>query len=146
MKKSICLILMAAGVIFRAAAQETEEVRQEAEISVEEATARDALLVWAKKNTQGYADVNVTNFTTSWSNALAFCALINKFRPNILDYNSLDKSDAMTNAKKAFDACRELIFRIMNILPKSGKVQRTDTCPVQTAVPAYSVFRELCLY
>ena len=37
MKKSICLILMAAGVIFRAAAQETEEVRQEAEISVKEA-------------------------------------------------------------------------------------------------------------
>lgn len=37
MKKSICLILMATGVIFRAAAQETEEVRQEAEISVKEA-------------------------------------------------------------------------------------------------------------
>ena len=33
MKKGICLILMATGVIFRAAAQETEEVRQEAEIS-----------------------------------------------------------------------------------------------------------------
>ena len=37
MKKGICLILMATGVIFRAAAQEMEEVRQEAEISVEEA-------------------------------------------------------------------------------------------------------------
>ena len=37
MKKGICLILMATGVIFRAAAQETEEVRQEAEISVKEA-------------------------------------------------------------------------------------------------------------
>jgi actinin alpha len=78
------------------------------DISVEEATARDALLIWAKKNTQGYADVNVTNFTTSWSTGLAFCALINKFRPNLLDYNALDRSDHMEACRKAFAACKEL--------------------------------------
>ena len=78
------------------------------DISVEEATARDALLIWAKKNTQGYADVNVTNFTTSWSSGLAFCALINKFRPNILDYNALDRADHMEACRKAFAACKEL--------------------------------------
>jgi actinin alpha len=78
------------------------------DISVEEATARDALLIWAKKNTQGYADVNVTNFTSSWSSGLAFCALINKFRPNLLDYNALDRANHMENCKKAFEACKEL--------------------------------------
>jgi actinin alpha len=78
------------------------------DITVEEATARDALLIWAKKNTQGYADVNVTNFTTSWSSGLAFCALINKFRPNLLDYNALDRADHMEACKKAFAACKEL--------------------------------------
>jgi actinin alpha len=78
------------------------------DISVEEATARDALLIWAKKNTQGYADVNVTNFTTSWSSGLAFCALINKFRPQLLDYNALDRADHMEACRKAFAACKEL--------------------------------------
>jgi len=78
------------------------------DISVEEATARDALLIWAKKNTQGYADVNVTNFTNSWSSGLAFCALINKFRPNLLDYNALDRPNHTENCKKAFAACKEL--------------------------------------
>jgi len=78
------------------------------DISVEEATARDALLVWAKKNTQGYEEVNVTNFTSSWSTGLAFCALINKFRPNMLNYNALDKADHMEACRKAFAACKEL--------------------------------------
>ncbi|EAY20557.1 actinin, putative [Trichomonas vaginalis G3] len=78
------------------------------EISVEEATARDALLLWAKKNTQGYKGVNVTNFTTSWSDGLAFCALINKFRPNMLDYDSLDQTQQKENCEKAFAACKEL--------------------------------------
>lgn len=39
MKKSICLILLAAGVIFPVVAQEAEESRPETEISVEEAAA-----------------------------------------------------------------------------------------------------------
>jgi len=78
------------------------------EISVEEATARDALLLWCKKNTQGYEDVNVTNFTTSWSSGLAFCALINHFRPELLDYNALDRANEPNNCNQAFDACRKL--------------------------------------
>lgn len=78
------------------------------EISVEEATARDALLLWCKKNTAGYDGVNVTNFTNSWSSGLAFCALINKFRPQLLDYDALDKENHRENCEKAFAACKEL--------------------------------------
>ena len=78
------------------------------DISVEEATARDALLIWSKKNTAGYEGVNVTNFTSSWSSSLAFCALINKFRPNLLDYNALNKEDHFDCCQKAFAACKEL--------------------------------------
>ena len=78
------------------------------DISVEEATARDALLLWCKKNTQGYEGVDVQNFTSSWSSGLAFCALINHFRPQNLDYNALDKNDHPNNCKVAFDACKEL--------------------------------------
>ena len=78
------------------------------DISVEEATARDALLLWCKKNTKGYDGVDVQNFTSSWSSGLAFCALINHFRPDVLDYNSLDKADHPNNCRVAFDACEKL--------------------------------------
>ena len=78
------------------------------DISVEEATARDALLIWCKKNTQGYEEVSIQNFSTSWSSGLAFCALINHFRPELLDYNALNKEDHTNNVNTAFDACRKL--------------------------------------
>jgi len=78
------------------------------EISVEEATARDALLLWCKKNTQGYDGVDIKNFHRSWNNGLAFCALTNKFRPQLLDYSTLDHNNAVENCQKAFDAFTKL--------------------------------------
>jgi actinin alpha len=78
------------------------------DISVEEATARDALLIWCKKNTKGYDGVDIQNFSSSWSSGLAFCALINHFRPEVLDYNALNKADHPNNCKVAFEACEKL--------------------------------------
>ena len=57
---------------------------------------------------QGYDGVNIQNFTNSWNTGLAFCALINRFRPDVLDYNSLDKGNSLENCQKAFDACKQL--------------------------------------
>ena len=42
------------------------------------------LLAWCKQVTQGYKGVKVTNMTTSWRNGLAFCAVINHFRPDLV--------------------------------------------------------------
>ena len=78
------------------------------EISVEEATARDALLLWCQKNTKGYDGVDVKNFHKSWNDGLAFCALLNKFRPNLLDYSALDHSQCIDNCAKAFDVMNQL--------------------------------------
>ncbi len=48
------------------------------------ATPTQDLLEWCKEVTRGYKGVKVTNMTTSWRNGLAFCAIINHFRADLL--------------------------------------------------------------
>lgn len=71
-------------------------------ISVDELTAKEGLLLWCQKKTAGYRDVKVENFTSSWTNGLAFCALIHRHRPDLLDYDPLDKANGKQNLELAF--------------------------------------------
>ncbi|ESO87737.1 hypothetical protein LOTGIDRAFT_127247 [Lottia gigantea] len=66
------------------------------------------LLDWCKLVTKGYKGVKVTNLTTSWRNGMAFCAIINHFRPDLIDYSALAPHDIKTNNKLAFDTAAKL--------------------------------------
>ncbi|XP_031837339.1 MICAL-like protein isoform X2 [Nomia melanderi] len=61
-----------------------------------------ALELWCRRITDGYPGVNVQNMTTSWKDGLAFCAMIHHFRPDLIDFNSLDKNDVYQNNELAF--------------------------------------------
>ncbi|XP_069063991.1 EH domain-binding protein 1-like protein 1 isoform X4 [Pleurodeles waltl] len=62
-----------------------------------------SLLQWCREVTAGYRGVRITNFTTSWRNGLAFCAILHHFHPDKINYDSLDPLDIKQNNKKAFD-------------------------------------------
>ncbi|XP_025734592.1 EH domain-binding protein 1-like protein 1 isoform X3 [Callorhinus ursinus] len=66
-------------------------------------SSSQSLLEWCQEVTAGYRGVRVTNFTTSWRNGLAFCAILHRFYPEKIDYASLDPLNIKQNNKQAFD-------------------------------------------
>ncbi|XP_034146315.1 mucin-5AC [Esox lucius] len=77
-------------------------------------TSSQSLLEWCQEATKGHKGVKITNFSTSWRNGLAFCALLHHFHPGKIHFEMLDPYDIKGNNKKAFDAFAELgISRLM---------------------------------
>ncbi|XP_041864106.1 EH domain-binding protein 1-like protein 1 isoform X5 [Melanotaenia boesemani] len=67
-----------------------------------------SLLQWCQSITNGYQGVKVTNFSTSWRNGLAFCAILHHFHPEKIDFDQLYPHDIKLNNKKAFDGFEAL--------------------------------------
>lgn len=49
-----------------------------------------------------WQNINITNFSSSWANGLAFCALTHHFYPDAFDYNTLDARNRRHNLDLAF--------------------------------------------
>jgi len=77
------------------------------DLSEEGLSAKQGLLLWCQKKTKGYRDVDVKDFQDSFKDGLAFCALIHKHRPDLLDYDSLSKENARENLDLAFDVAEK---------------------------------------
>ncbi|XP_059582510.1 F-actin-monooxygenase MICAL3 isoform X3 [Alligator mississippiensis] len=73
-------------------------------LSRNESVARSSkLLNWCQRQTDGYSGVNVTDLTISWKSGLALCAIIHRYRPDLIDFNSLDEHNVEKNNQLAFD-------------------------------------------
>lgn len=68
---------------------------------------KDALLHWCFMKTRNYDNVNVQNFSSSWADGLAFCALLHHFFPDAIDYDKLSASKRRENFDLAFRVAEE---------------------------------------
>ncbi|EFA82688.1 alpha actinin [Heterostelium album PN500] len=109
------------------------------DISLEELSAKEALLLWVQRcTTPAPFNLKVSNFHTSFQDGLAFCALIAKHRPDLINYESLNKEDKAGNLQLAFDiAERELDIPKMLDVSDMLDVPKPDERSVMTYVAQY---------
>nr|XP_055030900.1 protein-methionine sulfoxide oxidase mical3a isoform X11 [Misgurnus anguillicaudatus] len=112
------------------------------EVQLQESIARSSkLLNWCQRQTEGYRGVGVSDLTTSWKSGLALCALIHRYRPDLINFDSLDEKDVEKNNQLAFDVA-EKEFGISPIM--TGKEMSVVVEPDKLSMVMYlSQFYEM---
>nr|XP_009688312.1 PREDICTED: alpha-actinin-2 [Struthio camelus australis] len=108
------------------------------DISVEETSAKEGLLLWCQRKTAPYRNVNIQNFHLSWKDGLGLCALIHRHRPDLIDYSKLNKDDPIGNINLAMEIA-EKHLDIPKMLDAEDVVNtaRPDERAIMTYVSCY---------
>ncbi|XP_026084658.1 protein-methionine sulfoxide oxidase mical3b-like isoform X8 [Carassius auratus] len=102
------------------------------------------LLSWCQEQTHGYMNVCVTDFTTSWRSGLALCALIHRFRPDLINFASLEESEPELNGQLGLDMA-ELEFGICPIMTgkEMSALEESDSlCMVMYLSQLYELLKD----
>eukprot|EP00727_Mastigamoeba_balamuthi_P009936 m51a1_g5565 hypothetical protein (763) ;mRNA; r:591825-596024 len=100
-----------------------------------EESAKNALLEWVRSKIPEY---DVKDFTHSWENGMALCALVNALRPDTVDMSQRHPSKALENATVGADAA-ERDMQIPKVLQPEDMVAASDALSCMTYI---SYFRD----
>ncbi|XP_025092993.1 cytospin-A-like isoform X6 [Pomacea canaliculata] len=87
---------------------------------------RNALLKWCQQKTLAYSGVDITNFSSSWNDGLAFCALLHSYLPDKVLYSTLNSDDKRKNFTLAFSAAESVGIPTSLSLNEMVAMERPD--------------------
>ncbi|XP_044531112.1 cytospin-A isoform X2 [Gracilinanus agilis] len=97
---------------------------------------RNALLKWCQKKTEGYQNIDITNFSSSWNDGLAFCALLHTYLPAHIPYQELSSQDKKRNFSLAFQAAESVGIKSTLNICEMARTERPDWQSVMQYVTA----------
>ncbi|XP_013917661.1 PREDICTED: cytospin-A isoform X3 [Thamnophis sirtalis] len=97
---------------------------------------RNALLKWCQKKTEGYENIDITNFSSSWNDGLAFCAVLHTYLPAHIPYQELSSQDKRRNFTLAFQAAESVGIKSTLDINEMVRTERPDWQNVMLYVTA----------
>jgi len=70
-------------------------------------SVKEVVLLWVQQRVNTYPGVNVINFSSSWNDGLAFCALIHYFYPESFNFDALNAKNRKYNFSLAFETAEK---------------------------------------
>ncbi|KAF1443292.1 Dystonin, partial [Spheniscus demersus] len=106
----------------------------------EDMSAKERLLLWSQQTAEGYAGIRCENFTTCWRDGRLFNAIIHKYRPDLIDMNTVAVQSNLANLEHAFFVAEKLgVARLLD--PEDVDVSSPDEKSVITYVSSlYDAF------
>ncbi|XP_012280338.1 spectrin beta chain, non-erythrocytic 5 isoform X2 [Orussus abietinus] len=124
-------------IILRFQIQEIEIDVDEENESSEKKSAKDALLLWCQRKTNGYPGVNIQDFTGSWRSGLGFNALIHAHRPDLVNWSELQQNKHIDNLNYAFDVANSELGIPRLLDAEDVDTARPDEKSIITYVASY---------
>ncbi|XP_077343977.1 dystonin isoform X26 [Lithobates pipiens] len=106
----------------------------------EDMSAKEKLLLWTQQAAEGYGGIRCENFTTCWRDGRLFNAIIHRYRPDLIDMDTVAVQSNITNLENAFYVAEKLgVTRLLD--PEDVDVSSPDEKSVITYVSSmYDVF------
>ncbi|MEE6476588.1 hypothetical protein FKM82_011128 [Ascaphus truei] len=106
----------------------------------EDMSAKEKLLLWTRQSSEGYGGIRCENFTTCWRDGRLFNAVIHRYRPDLIDMDTVAVQSNIVNLENAFYVAEKLgVTRLLD--PEDVDVSSPDEKSVITYVSSmYDAF------
>ncbi|XP_047663309.1 utrophin-like, partial [Tachysurus fulvidraco] len=120
---------------------QVKDVMKDVMSSLQQTNSEKTLLSWVRHCTRGRSDVNVLNFTTSWTDGLAFNAILHHFRPHAFSWDQIVALSPVERLEHAFSLAKDELNIEKLLDPEDVAVQLPDKKSIIMYVT--SLFAEL---
>ncbi|XP_063089507.1 utrophin isoform X6 [Cavia porcellus] len=105
---------------------QVKDVMKDVMSDLQQTNSEKILLSWVRQSTRAYSQVNVLNFTTSWTDGLAFNALLHRHKPDLFSWDRVVKMSPIERLEHAFNKAQSYLGIEKLLDPEDVAVQLPD--------------------
>ncbi|XP_054426045.1 utrophin isoform X3 [Pteronotus mesoamericanus] len=105
---------------------QVKDVMKDVMSDLQQTNSEKILLSWVRQSTRPYSQVNVLNFTTSWTDGLAFNALLHRHKPDLFSWDRVVKMSPIERLEHAFNKAQTYLGIEKLLDPEDVAVQLPD--------------------